>query len=128
MSHSTFIVRCLLVVAGVVSTSATARAEKTLRPDIVFIIVDDLNDWLGCLGGHPDAKSPNIDSLARYRFVDSRWRSNASRVQNHSSIACPSQGIIVSPGHCRFRIQFRIPFGYRSGAIQEESAATKFIA
>lgn len=39
----------------------TAAAE---RPDIVFIIVDDLNDWLGCLGGHPDAKSPNIDSLA----------------------------------------------------------------
>jgi len=34
------------------------------RPDIVFIIVDDLNDWLGCLGGHPDAKSPNIDALA----------------------------------------------------------------
>ncbi|HIK95551.1 MAG TPA: iduronate-sulfatase and sulfatase 1 precursor [Planctomycetes bacterium] len=34
------------------------------RPDIVFIIVDDLNDWVGCLGGQPDAKSPNIDSLA----------------------------------------------------------------
>ncbi len=34
------------------------------RPDVVFIIVDDLNDWLGCLGGHPDAKSPNIDAFA----------------------------------------------------------------
>ena len=34
------------------------------RPDLVFIIVDDLNDWLGCLGGHPDAKSPSIDRLA----------------------------------------------------------------
>lgn len=34
------------------------------RPDIIFIIVDDLNDWVGCLGGHPDAKSPNIDALA----------------------------------------------------------------
>ena len=34
------------------------------HPDIVFIIVDDLNDWLGCLNGHPDAKSPNIDALA----------------------------------------------------------------
>lgn len=40
-----------------------AAAEDN-RPDVVFIIVDDLNDWLGCLGGHPDAKSPNIDSLA----------------------------------------------------------------
>lgn len=34
------------------------------QPDIVFIVVDDLNDWLGCLEGHPDAKSPNIDALA----------------------------------------------------------------
>lgn len=34
------------------------------RPDIVFIIVDDLNDWIGVLDGHPDAISPNIDRLA----------------------------------------------------------------
>lgn len=34
------------------------------RPDVVFIIVDDLNDYLGCLDGHPDAISPNIDALA----------------------------------------------------------------
>ena len=34
------------------------------QPDVVFIIVDDLNDWVGCLGGHPDAKSPHIDALA----------------------------------------------------------------
>ena len=34
------------------------------KPDVVFIIVDDLNDWLGCLGGHPQASSPNIDRLA----------------------------------------------------------------
>ena len=64
MSPFTFIVRCLLVVAGIVATTATVRAEERTRPDVVFIIVDDLNDWLGCLGGHPDASSPNIDALA----------------------------------------------------------------
>lgn len=42
---------------------ATSHAADE-RPDIVFVIVDDLNDWLGCLEGHPDAKSPNIDALA----------------------------------------------------------------
>jgi arylsulfatase A-like enzyme len=26
--------------------------------------VDDLNDWIGCLGGHPQVKTPNIDRLA----------------------------------------------------------------
>jgi len=34
------------------------------RPNVVMIIVDDMNDWVGCLGGHPDAKTPNIDRLA----------------------------------------------------------------
>jgi arylsulfatase A-like enzyme len=34
-------------------------------PNVLFIAVDDLNDWVGCLGGHPQAKTPNIDSLAR---------------------------------------------------------------
>jgi arylsulfatase A-like enzyme len=33
------------------------------RPNVLMIIVDDLNDWVGCLGGHPDAKTPNIDRL-----------------------------------------------------------------
>jgi arylsulfatase A-like enzyme len=31
---------------------------------VLFIAVDDLNDWVGCLGGHPQAKTPNIDALA----------------------------------------------------------------
>ncbi len=64
MSQIKSIVRCLLVVTVIVSTTATARTEDKPRPDIVFIIVDDLNDWVGCLGGHPAAKSPNIDALA----------------------------------------------------------------
>ena len=48
-------------------TVCMVLACKSIRgahPDIVFIVVDDLNDWLGCLDGHPDAKSPNIDALA----------------------------------------------------------------
>ena len=34
------------------------------RPNVLFIAVDDLNDWVGCLDGHPQAKTPNIDALA----------------------------------------------------------------
>ncbi len=41
-------------------------ADETMeRPNILFIAVDDLNDWVGCLGGHPQAKTPNIDTLAK---------------------------------------------------------------
>src|SRR5579862_9322195 len=34
------------------------------RPNIVFIAIDDQNDWVGCLKGHPQARTPNIDKLA----------------------------------------------------------------
>jgi arylsulfatase A-like enzyme len=34
-------------------------------PNVLFIAVDDLNDWIGCLGGHPQARTPNIDRLAK---------------------------------------------------------------
>lgn len=29
-----------------------------------MIAVDDLNDWVSCLGGHPDGRTPNLDRLA----------------------------------------------------------------
>ncbi len=35
------------------------------HPNVLFIAVDDLNDWVGCLGGHPQVLTPNIDSLAK---------------------------------------------------------------
>ena len=34
------------------------------RPDVLVIVVDDLNDWVGPLGGHPQVKTPNLDRLA----------------------------------------------------------------
>ena len=34
------------------------------RRNVLFIALDDLNDWIGCLGGHPDVKTPNMDRLA----------------------------------------------------------------
>jgi len=43
---------------------AAAPLNAAERPNVLFIAVDDLNDWIGCLGGHPDAKTPHIDRLA----------------------------------------------------------------
>ena len=34
------------------------------RPDIVLIVVDDLNDWIGVMGGHPQTVTPHMDALA----------------------------------------------------------------
>ena len=34
------------------------------KVNVLLIAVDDLNDWIGCLGGHPQALTPNMDELA----------------------------------------------------------------
>ncbi len=41
-----------------------SHAQDPRRPDVLFIAIDDLNDWVGVLGGHPQASTPNIDALA----------------------------------------------------------------
>ncbi len=51
-----------LATAGGVEAASDAGPVRT--PNILFLAVDDLNDWVGCLGGHPQAKTPNIDRLA----------------------------------------------------------------
>ena len=50
------------IIASIFLCIGLAYAE---RPNVLFIAVDDLNDWIGCLGGHPQAKTPNIDRLAK---------------------------------------------------------------
>lgn len=43
---------------------ASCLTEIKSKPNVLFIVVDDLNDWIGCLNGHPQAKTPNMDRLA----------------------------------------------------------------
>ncbi len=43
----------------------TAATDTPTRPNILFIAVDDLNDYVGCLGGHPNGFTPHIDALAQ---------------------------------------------------------------
>jgi arylsulfatase A-like enzyme len=39
-------------------------AAPSIHRNVLFIVVDDLNDWVGALGGHPRSHTPNIDRLA----------------------------------------------------------------
>lgn len=39
-------------------------SDDTSRPNVVMIIVDDMNDYVGCLGGSSNAKTPSLDRLA----------------------------------------------------------------
>src|SRR4030095_16638929 len=52
-----------LVALTLMAWMSSAQAQD--KPNVLFIAVDDLNDWVGCLGGHPQVKTPNIDRLAQ---------------------------------------------------------------
>lgn len=41
-----------------------AQCSAASKPNVLFIAVDDMNDWIGCLKGHPQALTPNMDRLA----------------------------------------------------------------
>ncbi len=51
----------IVLAAPMPATEAAARQD---RPNVLFIAIDDLNDWTGALGGHPDVKTPHLDRLA----------------------------------------------------------------
>ena len=50
------------VVLTFANNFATAQANE--KPNVLFIAMDDLNDWIGCMGGHPQTITPNLDRLA----------------------------------------------------------------
>lgn len=52
---------CLAMMLGV-APQCSLGAEK--KPNVLFIAVDDLNDWVHHLGGHPQTITPHIDALA----------------------------------------------------------------
>ncbi|MBI1390652.1 MAG: sulfatase-like hydrolase/transferase [bacterium] len=76
-------------------------ARSADRPNVLFIAVDDLNDWIGCLGGHPDTKTPNLDRLANRGVLFTRCycsapACNPSRASLLTGIRPSSSGVYLN--------------------------------
>ncbi|MEW6997842.1 sulfatase [Colwelliaceae bacterium BS250] len=61
---SCVLVSCLLGITTPAFADENKLDNTVEQPNVLFIIVDDLNDYLGAFGGHPQSKTPNIDALA----------------------------------------------------------------
>ena len=88
----------LLLVLFLAMGGEQANADPTTRPNVVLISVDDLNDWIGCLGGHPQAKTPNMDALAKrgVLFTNAHCQSpvcNPSRASMMTSLYPETTGV-----------------------------------
>jgi choline-sulfatase len=53
-----------LAFALLVTPLTVTQAAPPPTPNVLMIVIDDLNDWVGYLGGHPQVKTPCMDALA----------------------------------------------------------------
>ena len=93
--------KCLFLLL-VCLRSVCVSSHADARPNIVLIVVDDLNDYVGCLGGHPDAKTPHIDALAKRGVLFTNAHCNApvcnpSRASLWTGLRPHTTGITTNP-------------------------------
>jgi len=82
------------------------------RPNVLVIAIDDLNDWVGCLGGHPQAQTPHIDRLARRGtlFTNAHCQAplcNPSRTSVFSGLRPSTTGVYALEPWLRTSDKFR---------------------
>ena len=68
----------------------TAHYPAFGKPNVLFIAIDDMNDWIGPLGGHPQAITPNLDRLAKMGVT--------FRNAHTASPACHSSRVAIMTG------------------------------
>ena len=72
--YATWALLCAVAASGCVGGNPAGIDERSAlegpgatrsyadSPNVLFISVDDLNDWIEPLGGHPQARTPNLDA------------------------------------------------------------------
>ena len=58
--------------------------------NVLFIAIDDLNDWVGCFGGNPQVITPNMDRLAEQRAMI------MNKAYAPSTVCGPSRSALLS--------------------------------
>ncbi len=82
------------------------------RPNFLLIAIDDLNDYVGCLEGHPNASTPNLDRLAKEGVLFTRAYCNSpvcnsSRASIWTGLRPTTTGVTANPsGWFRDRPEF----------------------
>jgi len=80
----------ILLCAVLFATETNASSSDIDRPNVLFIAIDDLNDWVGFMGGYPGkVHTPHMDRLAA--------RGTAFlNAHTASPVCCPSRAAVMS--------------------------------
>ncbi len=109
----------LLPFLAVFAVGAPAFASTPpAKPNVLFIAVDDLNDYIGPLNRHPGVKTPNLDRLAQ--------RSVTFANAHCAAPAChPSRVAVMTGVHPATSGLYRNLFGAHGPRWREESPVLK---
>lgn len=69
--------------------SLAIAAQDKSKPNVLFVVFDDLKDWEGILAGHPQAFTPNIDKLAKRGVL-------FSNAHAAGTMCCPSRASVIT--------------------------------
>jgi len=74
---------------GFLFCTCSSVKKEVARPNVLFVVFDDLNDWEGCMFGHPQSITPNIDRLAAKGVL-------FSNAHSAGTMCCPSRTSVIT--------------------------------
>ena len=102
----------LALVAAFASSAVAATKSRPAygKPNVLFIIADDLRDYTGWLGGHSQSVTPNMDRLAKMgmRFTNAHCNfalCNPSRTSLMTGLLPSSSGVFGNEQDWRRSVQ-----------------------
>lgn len=79
-----------LLSAGIMSLILSFSAHCQSKPNVIFLAMDDENDWIGAFGGNPQVHTPNLDKFCHENgmvFMNAHCT---------GPVCCPSRSALLS--------------------------------
>ncbi len=83
----------LMTALAVVLIGPMSQAAAEQKLNVLFIAIDDLNDWVGCFDGNPQVKTPNLDKFA------SEGGMVMMNAYAPATVCCPSRSALLTGVH-----------------------------
>jgi len=98
--HTLLAALLLVPLSAIHSAAESPKTAKVEHPDVekyrskgynvLFIAVNDMNDWVGCFGGNPQAITPNMDRFAKQQAMV------MNKAYAPSTVCCPSRSALLT--------------------------------
>ena len=106
-------------------SSATTLSFSDSRPDVLFVAIDDMNDWISLLDSESPIQTPNLERLAKRGTLFTRAycaspACNPSRVATLTGLRPTTSGVYGNKSNWRKALPGRktIMQQFRAGKLQ----------